>query len=88
MKKTTWSNKLIVIFIILISGTILLSGCTSYYKVKDTQSGSVYYTTDIDRSNSGSIEFKDATSGSKVTLQSSEVSEINKEEFKANTKKK
>ena len=88
MKKTIRSKKLIVILIILISGTILLSGCTSYYKVKDTQSGSVYYTTDIDRSNSGSVEFKDANTGSKVTLQSSEVSEINKEEYKANTQKK
>jgi hypothetical protein len=87
MKKATWSNKLIVIFTILLFGTILLSGCTSYYKVKDTGSGNVYYTTDVDRSGSGSIKFKDANTGSEVTLQSSEVSEINKEEFKANTKK-
>lgn len=88
MNKATWGNKLIVIFTILLLGTIFLSGCTSHYKVKDTQSGSVYYTTEVDRSRSGSVKFKDANTGSEVTLQSSEVSEINEEEYKANTKKK
>jgi len=88
MKKTTRGNKLIIIFAILLFGTILLSGCASYYKVKDTQSGSVYYTTEVDRSGSGSVTFKDANTGSEVTLQSSEVLEINEEEYKANTKKK
>jgi len=88
MKKTTRGNKLIIIFAILLFGTILLSGCASYYKVKDTQSGSVYYTTEVDRSGSGSVKFKDANTGSEVTLQSSEVLEINEEEYKANTKKK
>ena len=88
MNKATWGNKLIVIFTILLLGTIFLSGCTSYYKVKDTQSGSVYYTTEVDRSGSGSVKFKDANTGSEVTLQSSEVLEINEEEYKANTKKK
>ena len=88
MEKATWSNKLIIIFTIILLGTILLSGCASYYKVKDTQSGSVYYTTEVDRSGSGSVKFKDANTGSEVTLQSSEVLEINAEEYKANTKKK
>jgi uncharacterized protein YceK len=87
MNNATWSRKLIIISLILLFGTILLSGCTSYYRVKDSASGNVYYTTDIDRSKSGSIQFKDANTGSEVTLQSSEVSEINKEEYKANTKK-
>ena len=88
MKKAGWSKKLIVITTVLLFGTILLSGCTSYYRVKDPQSGNVYYTTDVDRSGNGSIKFKDAGTGSEVTLQSSEVSEINKEEYKANTPKK
>ena len=88
MKKATWGNKLIVIFTILLFSTFFLSGCTSYYKVKDTQSGSVYYTTEVDRSGSGRVEFKDAKTGWDVTLLSSEVLEINEEEYKANTKKK
>jgi hypothetical protein len=56
--------------------------------VKDTQSGSVYYTTEVDRSGSGRVEFKDAKTGWDVTVLSSEVLEINEEEYKANTKKK
>ena len=88
MKKATRSYKLIIIFTIILFGTIFLSGCTSYYKVKDTQSGSVYYTTEVDRSGSGHVKFKDANTGSEVTLQSSEVLEVNEEEYKANTKKK
>jgi len=88
MKKVAWSRKLIAIITVLLFGAIVLSGCASYYKVKDPQSGSVYYTTDVDHSGNGSIKFKDANTGSEVTLQSSEVSEINKEEYKANTPKK
>jgi len=34
MNKVTWGNKLVVIFTILLLGTIFLSGCASYYKVK------------------------------------------------------
>ncbi len=88
MKKTTWGNKLVVIFTILLFSTFFLSGCTSYYKVKDTQSGSVYYTTEVDRSGSGRVEFKDAKTGWDVTILSAEVLEINEEEYKAKTKKK
>ena len=88
MKKATWDKKLIVIFTILLFGTIFLSGCASYYKVKEPQTGNVYYTTEVDRSKSGSVKFKDANTGSEVILQSSEVLEINEEEYKANTKKK
>ena len=79
MKKAIWSSKLIIIFTIILLGTFFLSGCTSYYKVKDTQSGSVYYTTEVDRSGSGHVKFKDANTGSEVTLQSSEVLEVNEE---------
>ena len=88
MKKVTWGNKLIVIFTFLLLSTFFLSGCTSYYKVKDTQSGSVYYTTEVDRSGSGRVQFKDAKTGWEVTVLSAEVLEINEEEYKANTKKK
>ncbi|MGD9303168.1 MAG: hypothetical protein PVF79_02830 [Desulfobacterales bacterium] len=87
MKKNSRGNKLVVIFTILLFGTIVLSGCTSYYKVTDTASGNVYYTTKIDQSKSKSVKFKDVNTGSDVTLQSSEVLEIDKEEYKANTKK-
>lgn len=60
----------------------LLAGCGgNYYKVNDPAGERQYYTTDIDQSKAGSISFKDEKSGSKVTLQSSEVKEISKDEF-------
>ncbi len=55
-------------------------GCSSYYKVSDPGTGKVYYTKDI-KKRSGSIEFKDASTGNKVTIQNSEVSKIKKKEF-------
>lgn len=62
-------------------------GCASYYKVTDIGSGKTYFTKDIDRNRDGSILFKDETSSSTVTIQSSEVLEISKDEFKSNTGK-
>ena len=62
-------------------------GCASYYKVTDIGSGKTYFTQDIERNRDGSILFKDETSSSTVTIQSSEVLEISKDEFKSNTGK-
>ena len=60
----------------------LLAGCGgNYYKVNDPAGDRQYYTTDIDQSKAGAITFKDEKSGSKVTLQSSEVKEISEDEF-------
>ena len=81
-------KRAVLAVIIAILGIAMLSGCASYYKVKDPATGTSYYTTDIDRSGSGSVTFTDDNTGSKVTLQNSEVTEINKEDYKANTKKK
>jgi uncharacterized protein YceK len=78
----------IALIAVVVTGVVLLSGCTTYYKVKDTSTSSTYYTTQIDRQSSGSIRFVDENSKSVVTLQNSAVSEVNEEEFKANTKKK
>ena len=62
----------------------LLAGCGgNYYKVNDTAGERSYYTTEIEHSRAGAITFKDKKSGSKVTLQSSEVKDISKEEFEA-----
>ncbi len=58
-----------------------------YYKVVDPATDKTYYTKDVKEEKGGAIKIKDANTGSTVTLQNSEVTEINKEEFKANTKK-
>ena len=61
---------------------ILLAGCGTYYQVRAPSGDRVYYTTDIDRAiTTGTVKFTDASSGSVITLQSSEVKEISKEEF-------
>ena len=62
----------------------LVAGCGGdYYRVNDPSGAKQYYTTDIDHTKAGAITFKDAKSGSVVTLQSSEIKEISKDEFKA-----
>ena len=64
-----------------------LAGCTSYYRINDQSSGRVYYTKDYDRSDSGSIIFEDARTRSTVTLPSSEIREVSREEFESGLKK-
>lgn len=68
---------------------LAVMGCGGgYYRVTDPGSSKVYYTSTIKKKEGGRIEFKDANTGSTVTLQSSEVLEIEKKEFKENTSKK
>jgi hypothetical protein len=57
------------------------AGCTTYYRVTDQSTRRSYYTTDIDRTDSGAVRFYDEKSRASVTLQSSEIVEISKEAF-------
>jgi len=77
------------VFIVALSIFVLLgiTACGSYYMVKDIQSDKTYFTDDIEKEKGGAVRFKDANTGSTVTIQNSEVTEINKEDFKANTPK-
>jgi len=78
MKTTT------IAFGILCGVAGLLGGCGGdYYRVNDPAGDKLYYTTDIDRTKTGAITFKDKKSGSTVSLQSSEVKKISKQEFEA-----
>lgn len=65
---------------------MFLFGCGSYYKVTDPASKSIYYTEDVDQMKNGAVKFKDAKAGSQVTLQSSEIKEIDSKEFKQGIK--
>ncbi len=65
---------------------VFLAGCGSYYKVTDPASKNIYYTEDIDQMKSGAVKFKDAKTGGEITLQSSEVKEIDSKEFQDATK--
>jgi hypothetical protein len=64
--------------------TMLVAGCTNYYRVTDPTTGKAYYTTKVgDAGKGGAIKIKDEKTGSIVTLQSSEVKEISKAEYQA-----
>ena len=58
-----------------------------YYKVVDPATDKTYYTKKINTEKGGAIKIKDANTGSTVTLQNSEVTQVKKDEFKANTEK-
>jgi hypothetical protein len=80
MKRTLASGFCAVTF----GSALLVAGCASYYKVTDPTSGRVYYTDDVQiEKKGGTVKLKDARSKSVVTLQSSEVKEISKDEYKA-----
>ena len=62
---------------------LFVSGCTTYYRVTDQSTRRAYYTTEIDRTNSGAVRFYDEKSRANVTLQSSEIVEISKGDFES-----
>ena len=57
------------------------SGCANYYKVRDPQSGRVYYTQDLKQRTSGTVTLKDGKSGDEVSVQNSEVKKITKDQY-------
>lgn len=59
-----------------------LTGCASYYQVKDPTADKVYYTRSIDEERGGAIKFEDEKTGSKITLQNSEVKKIERKEYR------
>ena len=70
----------------LLAIVLVTAGCTTYDRVTDPASGRMYYTNEITRSGSA-VMFRDAKSGSDVTLQASEVKEISSDDFQKNTAK-
>ena len=69
-------------FVVMLSLFLLITGCATYYKVTEPQSGKVYYTEGIDNLKGGAVKLKDARTGSVVTIQNSEVKEISSQEYK------
>ena len=79
MKRSVRYGWLIVVLCVGLVGI----GCASYYKVTDPQSGKEFYTQEVETLRGGAVKLKDASSGSIVTLQNSEVKEIDSNEYKA-----
>lgn len=82
-------KRIIISIVVAIFVAAAITACGGgYYKVKDVSTDKIYYTDKIENEKGGAVRLKDANTDSTVTLQNSEVTEINKEEFNANTKKK
>lgn len=70
-------------------GAGLLAACAGYYKVTDLQNGGTYYTRDVDdEGKAGAIRFKDARTGSVVTLPTSEVRRISEDRYEEGLKER
>ena len=65
--------------------SLMVAGCSHYYRVTDPGSGKTYYTTDIDE-RGGGVKFKDDRTRSTVILHSAEVSELSESEYGAEVK--
>jgi len=76
MNRYMGKNCLIVLFF---TG-LFMTACATYYKVTDPVTGSVYYTEEVKREGSAAM-FKDARSGAEVTIQNSEIKEVEKKEY-------
>jgi hypothetical protein len=66
--------------VIVVLLAVSLGACAHYFKVTDPSNGKVFYTEDIDRKGSA-VEFKDAQTGGTITLQNSEITQIDKQAY-------
>jgi hypothetical protein len=57
-------------------------GCGRYYRVTDPHTRDVYYTRDVDKRDSGAAEFTDARTRAQITLQSSVIERLTKQQYK------
>jgi len=69
--------------VVTLSAGLLVTSCsTTYYKVRDPGTGTVYYTEEVERAGSVAM-FKDTRSGAQVTIQNSEIMEISEKDYQA-----
>lgn len=71
--------------LLIICVMTMLSACGKYYMVTDPSSDKTYYTEKIKSKKEGAVTFSDSVSGSDVTLQNSEVTQISKEKYMEET---
>jgi hypothetical protein len=61
------------------------SAYAKYFQITDNATGKVYYTKNVVYKSGGAVRFKDANTGNKITLQSTTVTKMNKEQFNQDT---
>jgi hypothetical protein len=65
---------------------LVVTGCSTYYRITDSQTGRLYYTTSFSRE-PNNVRFKDQT-GQEVTVPAvSKVESISEDEYRSATKK-
>ncbi len=73
-------------FVASLCFSLLFAACSSsptFYRVTDLQSGTEYYTQDIDHLASGAVVVNDTRTDSVITLQNSQVKKISSDAYKA-----
>ena len=81
-------KKKLLTMAMMISILFCMTACGGgYYKVKDLHTDKTYYTQKIEQEESGAVKFEDSKTSNILTIQNSEITEVNEEEFKANTPK-
>ena len=78
-KKKVKQLPLIVFSIFLLA--IIISGCSSYYRVVDPTTDKVYYTTEVHKLQGGAVKLKDDKTQRTVTVTNSEIKEISEMEY-------
>jgi hypothetical protein len=81
MASFTTRNRLLPVLAAVVSLALLAACGGNYYQVTDTNSGKAYYTCDIDKDD-GHVRFTDKATGDKVNLDSVEIREITREQYK------
>lgn len=66
---------------VIVALPVLVACGGNYYRVTDPASGHAYYTRDIDHEK-GHVRFTDQASGDKVTLDSFEVRELSRQQYR------
>ncbi len=64
---------------------LLVSGCTTYYRITDKDTGKSYYTTSFDRQ-PNNVRFKDHKTRQDVALPVVDIKEVTREEYDVNTR--
>jgi uncharacterized protein YceK len=64
---------------------LLVSGCTTYYRITDKDTGKSYYTTSYDRQ-PNNVRFKDHKTRQDVALPVVDIKEVTKDEYDVNTR--
>ncbi len=73
----------IVVTISVIFMLVSLTACTTYYVVKDSETGATYYTTELEVVKGGALKLTDQKSSAVVTLQHSDVTQVTSDEYKS-----